>query len=263
MLTIKRTGRIQDVIAAARDVPARVLPYAAASALTRTAKRTQQRIVAQMPKVFDGPTAYTLNSLYTEPANKDKLSARVAIKSKAGNSAVPSERFLYPQVFGGTRRPKRFESGLSYAGVLRTNQWAVTAKASELMDANGNIPSSRIVQLLSYFKGFTEQGYRANMTDKRKSKLAKKGRSAGGFKTINGVEYFVSKGRGRTAHLQPGIYRRRGIHGSDIAPVVIFTTKAPRYRQRLDFTGLARAQVTETFEADFRATAASILAKRR
>jgi hypothetical protein len=138
-------------------------------------------------------------------------------------------------------------------------------KASELMDANGNIPSSRIVQLLSYFKAFQEQGYRANMSDKRKSKLAKKGKTANGHKTINGVEYFaVSSDRsGRAAHLAPGIYRRKGIHGSDIAPVIIFAKRAPRYTQRLDFTGIAAGAVRDTFAGEFKAAAASILAKRR
>lgn len=267
MITVSRTGSIKDVIAAARDVPARVLPYAAATAITRTAKVAQRRIEAEMPRVFQGPTRYTLNSLYLEPANKDKLSARVAIKTKAGNSAVPSENFLYPQVFGGARREKRFEKSLGYAGVLSSDRWAITARNSELMDASGNTPASKIIQLLSYFRGFTEQGYYSNATAKSKARRAKKGRTKSGYKTINGVEYFVSYGPGerlgRRQHLAPGIYRRKGIHGSDIAPVLIFAKRTPKFTRRLDFQGIASRTAADTFPAEFQTAAASILAKRR
>lgn len=267
MLKVTRTGSIKDVIAGARDVPARVLPYAAAAAITRSVKAGQKAVVAEMPRVFQSPTAYTLNSLYTVSASKDNLNGQIAVKTKAGNNAVPSENFLYPGVFGGVRRSKRFESSLSYAGVLSPGQWAITAKASELMDANGNIPGPKIVQLLSYFGGFQEQGYRANMKAKGKARLAKRGKTKSGLKTINGVEYFISQGpgerNGRRQHLAAGIYRRKGIHGSDIAPVVIFAKRTPQYRQRLDFAGIAGRTVQDTFPAEFRAAAAAILAKRR
>jgi len=267
MLKITRSGSIKDVIAGARDVPARVLPYAAASAITKVVKAGQKAIVAEMPKVFQGPTPYALNSLYITPANKDNLSGQIAVKTKAGGNAVASENFVYPGVFGGGRKSKRVETALTYAGVLSPGLWAVTAKASELMDQYGNIPGPKIIQLLSYFQGFQEQGFRANMGAKGKARLAKRGKTKNGFKTINGVEYFVSQGpgerNGRRQHLAAGIYRRKGIHGSDIAPVLIFAKRAPQYRQRLDFSGIAEGVARKEFPAEFQAAAAAILAKRR
>lgn len=266
VLEIRRSGRIADVIAEMRDVPARIVPYAASTALTRSAVVARRRIVDDMPRAFDRPTPYTLNSLYTEAATVQTMQARVAVKSRAGNSAVPSENFIFPEVFGGARREKRFERALRYAGVLARGHYAVTARQSELMDTFGNTAAKRIVQLLAYFQAFTEQGYRANMGAKGKARLAKRGRTKAGSRTIGGVEYFASHGpgerNGRRQHLAPGIYRRRGVHGSDIAPVLVFVRRPPTYRPRLDFDGLARQAADQTFPAEFTKALQTMLARR-
>lgn len=267
MLQITRTGRIADVIASIRDVPERVIPYAASTGLTRTAKAAEQRLVDTMPAVFDRPTPYTLRSLYTEPSTKETLSARVAIKSKAGNSAIPSERFLEPEVFGGRRSAKRFERALTAVGVMAPGLQAVTAAGSDLQDAYGNLPGRTIQQLLAYFQAFRSDGFKANTTAKRKAALAKKGRTAGGAKTIRGFEYFASFGQGERAgrrqHLPAGIWRRRGVHGSDIAPVLLFVRRPPTYRRRLDFAGIAEREAQQTFPAEFAKALEAILARGR
>jgi len=90
MLNIRRTGNtIAEVIASVRDVPARVIPYAAATALTPTAKTAQAEVGTGMRTTFDRPTQYTLNATYTVVATKDKLSARVAVKDTAGTGVIP------------------------------------------------------------------------------------------------------------------------------------------------------------------------------
>ncbi|RYF01440.1 MAG: hypothetical protein EOO32_03955 [Comamonadaceae bacterium] len=85
MLTVSRTGpTIAEVIASVRDVPARIIPYAASTALTRTAKHAELvELPAEMRKVFRNPVAYTINSLRVEPSTKDTLRARVMVKDKA------------------------------------------------------------------------------------------------------------------------------------------------------------------------------------
>jgi len=57
MLSIQRTGAsIADVIASVRGVPSRMIPYAAATALTRCAKQAQtEDLPAEMRKVFSNP----------------------------------------------------------------------------------------------------------------------------------------------------------------------------------------------------------------
>jgi hypothetical protein len=265
MLEITRSGSVAQAIGEARDVPARVIPYAAAAALTRVAVRGQKAVVAQMPRVFDRPTPYTLNSLYVQTARKDKLVAQVAVKTKAGNSAVASENFLYPEVFGGARKAKRFENAFRYAGILPRGASMVASQASGLLDAYGNLSGPRMVQLISYFGGFGEQGYRANMSAKGRQRLAKARRSEGGYKTINGVRYFaITPGMANFNRqgLAPGIYAARGIHGSNVRPVLLFTRQAPRYRPRLAFHDMVQQEVAAHFPEEFSGAAQAILNRR-
>lgn len=137
MLSIRRQGNIDSVVRALRDVPARVIPYATSTALTRTAQAAQTRIVAEMPRVFAAPTRYTLNSTFVRAATVKTLAAQVAVKNQAAGGTQP-EHYLEPEVFGGARREKRFERALRYAGVLPAGQHVVPGRAAPL-DAAGNL----------------------------------------------------------------------------------------------------------------------------
>lgn len=79
MLTIRRSGpTLTEMAAQVRSVPGRMVPYAAATALTRCAQYAQRtELPAEMRRVFSSPVAYTLNSLRIEPATKDTLSAQI------------------------------------------------------------------------------------------------------------------------------------------------------------------------------------------
>lgn len=260
----KATNAVANAISTARDVPLRVIPYAAASALTRVAKAGQKAVVSEMPRVFDRPTPYTQNSLYVEPANKDKLVSQVAVKTKAGNSAVASENFLYPEVFGGARKSKRFENAFRYAGILPRGSSMVASQASGLLDAYGNISGPRMVQLISYFGGFSEQGYRANMGAKGRRRLARYGKSERGYRTINGVRYFAitpDMPNFSRQGLAPGIYAASGIHGGNVRPVLLFTRRAPTYRSRLPFHSIVQRTVATQFADEFNSAAQDILAR--
>jgi hypothetical protein len=98
------------------------------------------------------------------------------------------------------------------------------------------------VQILSYFKAFGEQGYSANVTDKRKAALAK-GRAKKGER---GYTYFV--GRPGGGRLPLGVWQRIsfGSLGSAIKPVILFVTQ-PRYRQHLDVPGIAQRVIADRF----------------
>lgn len=110
--------------------------------------------------------------------------------------------------------------------------------------------SGQIVQIIAWFRGFGEQGYKANMTDKTKDKLRK------GKKNSYGFEYFYiapgQKGpRGRNQNLLPGVYKRvfTGF-GSAIRPVMIFVSKA-NYKKRFDFYGNAEKVARKEFDRAF------------
>lgn len=218
----------------------------------------------EMQRVFDRPTPYILRSIWVRRATPQQAQATVEPRYMGGKGIDPS-KVLLAHVTGGTRRNKRFEVALQRAGHMLPGMAAVPADGMDPghMDAYGNVKGSFIVQLLSYLQAFSEQGYRANMTARRRANLAQRGTTAEGHKTINGVEYFVSHGpgerNGRRQGLPAGIWSRRGIHGSDVRPVFIFVKTRPSYSKRLDLQRIADIAVARDFNARYRANLGKVL----
>lgn len=220
------------------------VPYATALALTKTGQDVKAAIEREMVDVFDRPTPYTLRGFRLYPARKNNLEARVWFRPAAG-SGSDARDYLGPQVFGGSRRLKAFERSLRMAGLLPDDMHAVPGAAAQI-DAYGNMARSQIVQLLSYFKTSAEQGYSANMTDKRKAALARGNRRTG----KRGVVYFVGRvgdGRGPL-----GIWQRTsfGSLGSAVKPVLMFV-KTGRYEPVLDIRGIAQRVVARRLDENF------------
>jgi hypothetical protein len=215
-------------------------PYVMARTISRTAVKVKEEEVDEMRKVFDRPTPYTLSGVYAKTASKSDLTARVWLKEMAGKG-IAAVDFLWPQVHGGDRQLKRFEKALQYAGVLPRGYYCVPGGAAK-KDQYGNMEKSQIVQIISYFQGFGEQGYRANMTAQRKKKLAK------GTKTTRGYAYFaIQPGK----HLHPGIYQRTSFAwGSSPKPVLIFVKKT-RYEKRFDFYQVGQDTVDRVWQDEF------------
>lgn len=234
------------------------IPFATAVALTRTAKDAEKAEQRQMPSELDRPTRFSLNALFTKPATKRELKAHVWLKD-TGDASV--REYLRKQIEGGDRGAKRFERALQRVGLLPQGWVAVPGEAAPL-DAYGNVPGRFIVQLLSYLNAFSEQGHKANMTDKRRSKLAQRVRSERGFVRINGVVYFVSLGVGPTKHLARGIWAKTGTHGADIKPVFLFVSRA-KYERRLTFYETVHATVRVRFVANWRQAWREAMATRR
>lgn len=208
---------------------------AVAKSLTDSAFEARKSVQSQMRSKFDRVTPYMLRSIQVKPATPTRMSA-VVEPTYMGGKGVDPAKVMQHQVFGGKRSVKASERAFQRLGILQPGYSIVPGEACRL-DAYGNIERGFMVQLVSYFGGFSEQGYKANMTDKRKQKLADRGVTTRGFKTINGVVYFVAWGRlrsGRTSHLPYGIWAKTGIHGSIVKPVIMFV-KTPSYAARIDF----------------------------
>jgi hypothetical protein len=246
MLDIRVNGSsrsVAEVIRSARDVPARVIPYAASTAMTRVARlAATQDLPAAMRASFDRPTRWTLNSLRVEPATKDKLVARVHVKNEA-SSGVPQENYLLPGVEGGGRREKAFERALRYAGVLGAGERVMPGRNISL-DANGNIPSGLIREVNTWAKSGAAKRTKAS------------GRGAKRVKGQNPRGYFLFGKPGGTR----GVAQRSG---SLVLPVLIFTQRQPQYRPRLDFTGVAEQTALKHFGPEFARAAADILSRAR
>jgi hypothetical protein len=79
---------LREVEKLATDMQRKQIPFAAARALTLTAKSAEQAVVGEMRKVFDRPTPWTLKSTYVQPAKKNSLVAMVKIKDDKNNARV-------------------------------------------------------------------------------------------------------------------------------------------------------------------------------
>lgn len=245
----------------------RQVPYATSLALNRTAEAVREAIGVEMQRVFDRPTPYTQRALRIQRANKGNLSAHVGFKNEAGKG-TPADKYLWPQVHGGSRSQKRSEKALDRIGLPRG--YVVPGAGAEI-DAYGNMSRGQIVRLLSYLQAFGEQGYRANSTSASRARQAKMSgpnmRRKSEYVTINGRVYFMSKGPGsvsgnRTQHLPAGVWEKKGTHGADIKPVLL-AVDTPTYTPLLPFYETADDVFGERFDAEYASALDQALATAR
>lgn len=228
------------------------MPYATAVALTRTAKAGKEEIERQLPSLIDRPIPYTLRGFRLYPATKRKLIAEVDFRPAAGRGTSAHD-YLAPLVYGGKRKLKAFEKSLQRTGLLPSGYAAVPGNAAK-MDAYGNMSRGQIVQILSYFKSFGEQGYSANITDKKRDSLARGNKRTG----AHGFQYFI--GRPAGGRLPLGVWQRInfGELGTAIKPIIIFVSK-PAYAKRLDVAGIAKRVIDERFRPELQRSVADAL----
>jgi hypothetical protein len=237
MLKISLTHNL-DAVAKRIEQRVRRIPDAAALALTNTAHAVRQAEYDHMRKVFDRPVPFTLNSLYVKAASRGNLTAVVWLKPGANN-------YLHAQIFGGTRKLKRFEKALQHArgGLgqpMPANMFAVPGTGARL-DAYGNISRGQIVQILSAFQSAQDvAGFAANRTARSVKRRGKKL-----------AQFFIGRpGRGK---LPLGIWQRfQFAHGSAIKPVLIFV-RSTRYKKLFQFYEVGEETARKTFGGYFEA----------
>lgn len=234
MVVVSVKSNVDQVLSKLRNYRADQIPFATAKALTDTAGDVQNDLRQAMPRSFDRPTPFTLNSLFRTSATKRRLVATVGLKDDAGKG-TPAGKYLRPQIHGGARRNKRFEAALVRIGAMASGYYAVPALGARI-DPYGNVERAQIVQVLSALRAFGQQGYQANRTKRSVKRL---GTSA--------PEFFVSRGdRG----LPIGIWQRFKDAGGYVKPVFLFV-QAPVYEQRYDFFGIAAQKVAQAFPQRF------------
>lgn len=224
------------------EVAEKQIPFATMRTLTQLAYRTKQAVYDEMNLVLELPLKrYTMTSMRVDPAtSKVGLVSRVYL-----NDYRDEDRSLGHLFRGGDRRWKNMEGAFLRKGLMLPGMYAVPGQGAP-MDQYGNIPASFVRRILSYFGALNE----GNMLTKTKQRMARKGK-VGGFKTILGIEYFISFGKGNSGrlraskgfepqyqHLAAGIYSRTGIHGSNITPIIMFVPKKKPYRKYIDLPRL-------------------------
>jgi hypothetical protein len=223
MYQVRRSGPSAASISA--DVRALVnveQPRILAQSLTFTVQAAQKDVVAAMPGSFDGVTSYTRNATRIEPATVDKLTARLAVKDRTTAGGTLPEDYLFPEVFGGGRNEKRVERALRFGGVLKSGEFIVAGQAAPL-DAFGNVRRGELQRIL------------AQVTERASASAAATKKRAGG--------YFAGQ-VGKTR----GVWKRED---GRTRPILIFVSKRPTYRQRLDFEDIARRAADREFRPTF------------
>ena len=242
MLTVRLDIKPLQTVA---GIAPKQVRFATMVALNSAAREGAEATKAEMRKVFDAPTPWVVGGVRYIKATREKLFSQVDFDFWGNKQGVSVEQVLKAEVEGGERSIKRFESALRRVGVLPAGMYAVPGAAAKL-DAYGNMQAGQIVQIIAWFQAFGEQGYKANMTDRRKANLAKDNKRKG----TRGFAY-VAIYRGNRSKLRPGIYQKivTGF-GSTLRPVLIFVDRA-HYQQRLDFYGVADAAARSAFVKSF------------
>lgn len=216
------------------------LPFAYSLAVNRTAKLVKPAEIDKMRAVFDRPTPYTLNSLYVKPGTKANPTAKVWLKYDTFKG-TPAEKYLLPQIDGGSRSHKRFERALQGVGVMPKGYYCIPGKFAQ-MDNYGNWSRGQIIKILSYFRAFPESGYRANMTDAARRRLAR------GTKKKRGYT-FVAIGK-RQGRRRPGIYQILA-DGKHWRPIALFVRRAA-YSKRFPYFETAEHTIDREFPEQMR-----------
>ena len=214
-------------------------------------RKTAEAVAA----VFDRPTPWVKGSVRYTKATTQKLQVQIDFDHWGNKQLVTVAMVLDAQIHSGKRKLKRHEVALQRAGILPSG-WAIVPGKAADMDQYGNMKAGEIVQIISWFRGFGEQGYKSNMTDATKDKRRKGTRTKRGFEYFyvppGGLRTFVrANGKTGTHKMQPGIYRRVETgFGSAIKPVMIFV-RIPSYRRRLDFYRIAQEAAVKEFDRAF------------
>lgn len=257
-LSAVRSGRLGAAAALLRDVPTGVIPYAANGALNIIGKRAREDLRAEMPRVFDRPNAWTLNSIRVLESTRETLTVRLFVKDDAPNNGTRPEEYLLPEVFGGGRNEKRFEAALRYAGILPPGWRAMPGEGAKL-DQYGNMARGEIQRILTAVKANRDSAQ--NRTGSARSRRNAKNAPyfVGGLDVVS-----VVGGRAvtRKSSIPPGIYARKP-DGRGITPVLIFVRKPPQYRSRLDFGRVVEERANADFETEFVRLADAITSRRQ
>ena len=200
--------------------------FAAAVALTRTAKQVSAGLTRELASALPGASPYTLRSAFSTSANKSTLSATVGIKDKKPARGTAPAVLLKEHFTGGSRGNKPMEKALMSLRMLPTG-WRVVPGAGMPLDRNGNPRARNVGEVLGVL---------------RRGMQIYKGRG----KSLVLVGYFAIL-PGIKSHLRPGIYWRKG---AAIKPVFLYI-EAATYRKTIDLPRIAERTVRQSFAGEF------------
>lgn len=209
---------------------------AAVSALNATAYDIVRKDLPRtMARVFDRPTRFTLNAFRYDKATLAEPVASVVYRYGGKGARFGRRHYLVTQVEGGQRPPKAVETKLANrARALGAAGFPARLypTAAVPRDRYGNVRTGFWNRVLSDVQAQTEQGYGANRT----AASLKRNRN------YRAQRFFIA-GVGRSRHLAPGVWMRRG---NRIAPVLLGADHVD-YARRFPFWQVAERAVRRRF----------------
>ena len=198
MIKVEITG-MQQAVAALQNKQ-KQMAYAAAVALTRTAKAVKDAMPAVMSAELDRPTPYTTRGLFVSAATKSNLTAKVGFMDR---QAI----YMQLQIAGGQRTPGA--RGIMLPGNIVLNEF-------------GNVPRGTVAKL----KAAAQDGTLSSAIGKRLG-LGKRTKKSAPVELFYGRPMRKNKTLGTL-----GIYRRMP---GKLIPVILFTDKTLHYKPRFNF----------------------------
>ena len=248
---------IDATVAKLRGLSEKKIKVATVSALNDAAYAGSQAAKKEIERVFDRPTPWVKGGVrYVKAVREARMvgglpvgganvmASAIDLDYWGNKQGVAVEKILQAQIAGGTRRHKRHEIALQRTGILPDGMGIVPGGAAKI-DQFGNMSSGQIVQIIAWFRGFGEQGYKANISDKGRDRLGKDNKRTG----ARGLAYFaLQRPHGK---LPPGVYQRfQTAFGSSVKPVMIFI-RTPQYARRFDFYGVGKRAAEAQFTSSF------------
>jgi len=208
--------------------------------------------------IFDRPNMNFLkNSFDITKATKAQLFGTIAISNTPKTKGASPMDVLGHQINPSIRGNRRFEKLMRRGGFMGANMYAVPSKTagSDVIDQYGGISGKFARWIISYLGQYQGAGFKANMTDKKKSRIHKIGKTSSGYRAINGVMYFISAGyqgfSGQRSHLAAGIWKKTGTHGANVEPVILFLNAKKSYGKRFDFEKIASDYIEKNYQDAF------------
>lgn len=210
--------------------------FAAAKAITKTAKAVEARIQRDMGGAFKSASPYYTRSTFSTSASKSKLEATIGLKDKKPARGTAPSVLFKEHFIGGLRGNKPMEKAIIAMRLMPAGYRVVPGRGMEV-DSFGNPKRSRVGQILQALKDGGGDG-----------RATGKGRTA--------IQYFavpVGSNHWRSRHLDPGIYRRittYGAYKNAAIPLLLFVKQAS-YKKIMDMVKSAQQVVDKEFQKEF------------
>ena len=234
-----------DEVRAMLGSAAKQASYAASRALNASAYAVNARLKTDMASTFKGgATAFTLRAFSVKRADKNTLTAEVALRQDAPPGGTNYAKALAHLFTGGQRKYKKLEGWLRARQLMPTHL-TVAPGAGMPLDRRGNMRRTALTEMLGVV-GTQQRNLRVY-------------RRTGAGKAQKAVGYFVAL-PGNPGRKHPGIYKRMETGAtSTVTPMLLYVDPVS-YRRFIDLDKLGREVVAKTFQPAFDAELTKALA---